>query len=316
MNPSLDIVLVNWNAGDHLRICLQSIADTHQNNFSLQRVVVVDNGSTDDSLERLESISIPLTVIRNQLNRGFAAACNQGAAGSITDYLLFLNCDTRLFANSLRDAIAFMEQSQQATVGICGIRLVDSTGVTAVAAARFPTLRVMFGKITGLSHLLPALFPSHQMRPQELAENRDVDQVMGAFFLIRKTVYDQCNGFDERFFVYFEEVDLALRAKRLGYRSYFLADVTAFHVGGGLTGQVKARRLFYSLRSRIQYAEKHYTWWAKILLVLCTITVEPLLRLLRGLLRLSPVQIGETVAGYGMLFRYYIQVQLGSVPHQ
>jgi len=306
MKPTLDIILVNWNAGDQLRACLASVAAARQANVDLQRVVVVDNGSTDDSLVGLERLGLPLTLIRNAENRGFAVACNQGAAGSQADYLLFLNCDTLLFANSLTDVIAFMEQPANATIGICGIRLVDEAGNPTTAAARFPTLRVMLGKMTGLARFLPGIFPTHLMRPAEMHASRPVDQIIGAFFLIRKQLYDLCNGFDERFFVYFEEVDLALRAKQAGYSSYYLATVSAFHAGGGLSRQVKARRLFYSLRSRIYYAQKHYNPSAFAVLVLCTFTVEPLVRLLLAIGRLSPAQIGETLAGYRMLTGYFL----------
>lgn len=306
MTTSLDIVLVNWNAGEQLRSCLTSIAAAQQDNFSLQRVVVVDNASTDDSLAGLAAIGLPLTIIRNRTNRGFAVACNQGAAESRADYLLFLNCDTLLFARTLTAVIAFMEKPANATIGICGIRLVDEQGQPTTAAARFPTLRVMLGKMTGLSRLLPGLFPSHLMRAQEMTQSRAVDQVIGAFFLIRQNLYAACHGFDERFFVYFEEVDLALRAKAAGYRSYYLADVTAFHALGGLTKQVKARRLFYSLRSRIYYAQKHYKPWEFIILVGCTFTLEPLIRLLVALLKLSPTQVSETLAGYRMLTQHFL----------
>jgi GT2 family glycosyltransferase len=304
MTVTLDIILVNWNAGDQLRACLASIGSAAKDNFTLQRVVVVDNASFDDSLVGLDTLPLPLQIIRNAANQGFARGCNQGAAGSTADYLLFLNCDTRLFTHSLTGVIDFMEQPDNATIGICGICLVNEAGQPGTAAARFPTLRVMFGKMTGLSTLLPALFPSHLMRPAEMRSNREVDQVMGAFFLIRKPVYDQCGGFDEQFYVYFEEVDLAWRAKALGHRSYYLANVQAFHVGGGLSQRVKARRLFYSLRSRLYYAQKHYRPWPRRLLTLSTFTVEPAVRLLRALFLLSPQQVRETLAGYRLLLRH------------
>lgn len=305
MTTTLDIILVNWNAGDQLRRCLASVVEAQQPDFILQRVVVVDNGSSDDSLANLEQPGLPLIIIRNSENRGFAAACNQGAAESQADYLLFLNCDTLLFANSLAGVIEFMDRPANALIGICGIRLVDEQGQPTIVAARFPTPRVMLGKITGLAHLLPALFPRHLLSAADMRQSGPVDQVIGAFFLIRRPLFVACAGFDERFFVYFEEVDLALRAKQAGYSSYYLADVSAFHAGGGLTGQVKARRLFYSLRSRFQYAQKHYTVPAWLLLVACTLTVELWIRLFRALLRLSPAQIGETLAGYRLLFTHF-----------
>src|SRR5438094_1323064 len=97
MTDTLDIIIVNWNAGKPFRDCLLSIKNAKKSGFNLTRVVVVDNGSTDGSLDAIHTAGLPLTVIRNPENRGFAAACNQGAKESKADYLLFLNPDTRLF---------------------------------------------------------------------------------------------------------------------------------------------------------------------------------------------------------------------------
>jgi len=99
--PTLDIIIVNWNAGQLLRDCVESIEKTKQNNFVLERIVVVDNASTDGSLNYLEDRKVAVHSIRNESNLGFGAACNQGAKDSQSDYLLFLNPDTRLFDNSL-----------------------------------------------------------------------------------------------------------------------------------------------------------------------------------------------------------------------
>src|SRR5688500_15461224 len=98
--PSVHVVIVNWNSGAQLKECLQSFAAVANDDVALARITVVDNASADGSAEGLET-TLPLTVIRNRENRGFAAACNQGAAGADAEYLLFLNPDTRLMAGSL-----------------------------------------------------------------------------------------------------------------------------------------------------------------------------------------------------------------------
>jgi len=113
-------------------------------------------------------------------------------------------------------------------------------------------------------------------------------------------------GFDERFFVYFEEVDLSVRAKQLGYASYFLSEVSAFHKGGGCSEQVKAARLFYSLRSRIFYAQKHYSWMEFVALVLLT-GLELPLRLVQGLMRVSWSDINNTFSAYTQLVTYFVR---------
>jgi len=300
---SLDIIIVNWNTGTLLRDCLGSISQARTAGFRLERVVVVDNDSADGSTDGLEHLSEqPISFLRNDVNQGFAAACNQGAAGTQADYLLFLNPDTRVFSDSLRHPLEFLEQKQNSTFGICGVRHVDDSGAFSTSCARFPTLRIFFGQMTGLSRLLPTWFPSHLMLEAECLESREVDQIIGAFFLVRRTLFEALGGFDPRFFVYFEEVDFSLRAVQAGFRSYYLAATTVYHKGGGSSQQAKATRLFYSLRSRLLYGFKHYSFLDAFALALLTLTIEMAARLLAALGSLSLSKLVETVQGYSALF--------------
>jgi N-acetylglucosaminyl-diphospho-decaprenol L-rhamnosyltransferase len=304
--PSLDIIIVNWNAGEHLFNCLASIVASEKSLFALSRVVVLDNASTDSSLDKLEQLNLPLTLICNSENRGFAASCNQGAKGSRADYLLFLNPDTRLFKDTLFKPICFMQQPQKAHLGISGVRLVDDFGSMALSCARFPTLKTFVGKMTGLSQMFPNRFPSHLMSPEECRQSAEVDQVIGAFFLVRRSLFDSLNGFDERFFMYFEEVDFALRARRKGFSSYYLADTLLYHKGAGSSGTIKAKRLFYSLRSRIQYGFKNYSFFEAVTLLVSTLTVEFAARILSAAFSLSRAKLSETVLGYSQLIASFI----------
>lgn len=281
---SLDIVIVNWNTGDALRTCLQSIADGAAG-VDLQRVAVVDNASTDESMTRASGVPLPLTLVRNETNRGFGAACNQGAAGSRADYLLFLNPDTRLLPDTLARTLAFLESPDQATTGICGIRLLDDGGHASTSAARFPSPRILFGEATGLGRLLPGVFPRHLLTARDCADTRDVDQVIGAYFVMRRPLFESLGGFDERFFVYFEEVDLSLRARLAGFRSMFFAGATAHHTGGLSSDQVKSARLFYTLRGRLLYAWKHFSPFSRALVMAITFGVEWPARALRARLQ-------------------------------
>lgn len=302
--PSLDVVIVNWNTGDALRECVRSVAAAIDPSFTLGRVVAVDNASSDGSADGLVAAGIRVDVVRNPVNRGFAAACNQGAGDSRADYLLFLNPDTRLFADTLTKTLAFLESPAQAGVGICGISLRDEDGRPATAAARFPSLRVFFGEATGLSRALPALFPPHLLTGGDLPGTRDVDQIIGAFFLVRGSVFGALGGFDERFFVYFEEVDFSLRARQAGYRSLYCADARAYHRGGLSTDQVKAARLFYLLRSRLLFCFKHFSRPSAWLVFLTTFLVEWPARLLFGLATRRDQDVAETNAAYRRLLRF------------
>jgi GT2 family glycosyltransferase len=304
---NISIIIVNWNAGIQLVEVVKSIAKYHQG--LVAKVVLVDNASTDNSLNlvrHLKQLPFRMEIIENSVNLGFGAACNQGAAKSIGEYLLFLNPDTLLFKDSLIYPLIFMEDLTNADIGICGIRLVDINGHSSTSAARFPTLRVMSGNILGLAKLFPNIFPPHLLTSDDLNESGFVDQVIGAFFLIRKNVYDLCEGFDEQFFVYFEEVDLAFRAKQLGYSSYFVSEASAFHKGGGCSDQVKAIRLFYSLSSRILYAQKHYSIFDFVMLLLLTLLELPL-RLVQALIRGSWIDIKNSISAYIRLMKFFLR---------
>lgn len=304
MLPIVDIIIVNWNSGKQLCNCLQSIAATTKVNWRLGKVVVVDNASTDGSAKDITTnYNLPLIIIYNDTNRGFAAACNQGAKECKADYILFLNPDTVLFENSLSVPLEFMERPENQNIGIVGIQLVDDKGPVSRTCARFPTPARFFVKMLGLDRLFPNFFLGHFMKEWDHGNTREVDHVMGAFFLVRRTLFEILNGFDERFFVYLEDLDFSLRASERGWKSFYLADAQAYHKGGGTSEQVKAKRLFYSLRSRILYSYKHFNWLSATLLMLGTMIVEPLSRIAFCIARRSGGDIVETCKAYFMLWR-------------
>lgn len=298
----LDIIIVNWNSGDQLRQCLDSIVSTSHSGFMFSRVCVVDNASQDNSLDAIEKYELPLQVIHNNKNNGFAKACNQGAKGSRADYLLFLNPDVKLFKNSLSVPIAFMDLPENKVVGICGIQLVDEKGYVAHTCARFPTPGSFFVKMLGLDKLFPRFFPSYFMIEWDHSRTCIVDHVIGAFFLVRRSMFEELGGFDERFFVYLEDLDFSYRARQAGWKSVYLTTAKAYHKGGGTSEQVKARRLFYSLRSRILYAYKHFSFFYATFVMLGTILIEPLSRLALAGLHWSLKEAIQTVQAYGLLF--------------
>src|SRR5215213_4937288 len=193
---SVHVVIVNWNSGAQLRECLESFAAASSNHVTLERITVVDNASSDGSCEGLDApAALPLTVIRNTENRGFAAACNQGAASSNADYLLFLNPDTRLLPGSLELPVRYLQSPNHDGVGIVGIQLIDSDGHVARNTAHAPSAWSMVGNSLGLDRLLPSLFPPHFVSEWPHDETRPVDQVMGAFFVVRRSMFEALGGF-------------------------------------------------------------------------------------------------------------------------
>lgn len=297
----IDIVIVNWNSGNQLKKCLSSI-DRLNPQVPL-KVIVVDNASDDGSANDLDRYHFPLQVICNHENFGFARACNQGANESDAPYLLFLNPDTELFTNSLIGPLTCMEDRPNSDIGVCGIQLIDENGKVAKTCARFPSLWRFIVDAVGLNKFPGLRSAGIRMDDWDHLTNKPVNHVMGAFFFMRRKLYKALNGFDERFFVYLEDVDLSLRAKKAGWRSDYLADSKAFHKGGGTSRQVKAERLFYSLRSRLQYGLKHFPRWQAWSLIGVTLLVEPLSRSVFSLLRQGIGDLRNTWVGYCMLYR-------------
>lgn len=304
--PVADIVIVNWNTGRYLQECLHSIARADRSALVVHSVVVVDNASSDRSACDLDLSGPRLKVITNARNRGFAAACNQGAALCGSEYLLFLNPDTRLLPDTLRIVGEFLRTQSAERVGICGVRIVDEQGRPRISASRFPSLRAYVGMMTGLDRLLPALFPPRHLTPEETLQSGPVDQVIGAFYLMRRSLFEALEGFDERYFLYFEEVDLALRASRQGRPSYFLRAARVYHAENVSTDQIRGTRLSHSLRSRTLFAFQHWPRLRACLLLALSLTVEPAARLLRAALRGSGRELRDTAVGYVGFLRWLL----------
>ena len=300
--PVLDIVIVDYKTGQLVQECLESI-EAHLPHFvALGRVVVVDNASSDAIAKHAAGLDLPLQVIRNEQNRGFAAACNQGAASSTADYLLFLNPDTQVVADSLDKPVLFMQRPENEAIGIVGIQLLNDDGKVALTCSYHPRLVHFIDKLLGLDRLSPARFSSGMMLEWDHGESRQVDGVMGAFYLVRRSLFEAMKGFDERFFVYFEEADFGLRARQYGYKSYYLSETQAFHHGQGASDKVRAQRLFYSLQSRIRYGYKHFNGFSATVLLVLTLLLEPISRVVLATFRHSGSEIRETMQGYTLLW--------------
>jgi N-acetylglucosaminyl-diphospho-decaprenol L-rhamnosyltransferase len=302
MFPFIDIIIVNWNSGNQLHECLDAVVSTERNEFELGKVIIVDNASTDRSLENLDRFNLPIHIIKNPENKGFGAACNQGAAISTSDYLLFLNPDTRVSKESIDRSVSFMKEPSHQQVGVVGIQLVNIQGKIQRSCARFPNTTNFWCSILGIDKVIKNKFTSYMMTEWDHNNTQRVDHVMGAFYLIRSEIFRSLDGFDESFFVYFEDLDLSYRINQLGWSSYYLADVQSFHKGGGTSEKIKATRLFYSLRSRILYIYKHFSSIQANIMMIASLSIEPFTRIVFSLLKLSISQVKETILGYVQLF--------------
>jgi len=241
-------VVVNYNAGAELRCALQSVADelSHRS----WEGIVVDNASVDDS-GTIASEFAHVRLIRNEENRGFARAVNQAAAASTAPTLLVMNPDCRLVAGSVaRLEAVLLEHSDCAIVGP---RILNPDGSSQGSARGDPDMLTgLFGRASWLRRRLPWLPVSRRnVVPSALGPSTDgsvaVDWVSGACMLVRRDAFERAGGFDERYFLYWEDADLCRRLRALGYYIRYVPGAVAVHRVGHSSQRVRvtATRAFH-----------------------------------------------------------------------
>lgn len=294
----IDVVIVNWNSGNYLKKCVDSLLVANNVKY-IQTIFIIDNNSADASLEII-SEHTKVKILKNSDNKGFAKACNQGFKSCKASYVLLLNPDAQVQDKTLEDCVSFMDVREE--VNILGCRLIDDNGNTSYSCARFPTPLRFFYDITGLSKIAPKIFtPAILMTDWNHKESRFVDEVMGAFMFIRFTTFKRAGYFDERYFVYYEELDYSKTLSQQGGKSYFNAAITATHSGEGTTHSIKAMRLFLNLNSRLKYCKKYFTQSGYFFVWFCTFFIEPATRILFSFAKSGFKEIKEIVKGYKLL---------------
>jgi GT2 family glycosyltransferase len=240
---SLDVVVVAYRSGAHLRRCVEPLCGHRDID-----VFVVDNACPDASPATVADLALTTVVMRR--NAGFGAGCNAGLRFGTAPAVLFLNPDAQLDAPGARALAARLED---ATLGAVGPRIVGGDGELHRSARRFPRLRSAFGEALFLHHLLPRAQWPTELVPRPAAG--DAEWLSGAALCVRRDALAAIGGFDERFFLYSEDTDLCARLRAAGYRVAYAPDVTATHVGGHSAPAPLQERA--KLEARILYARIH-----------------------------------------------------------
>ena len=240
-------MVVSYESRAQLRGCVSSLARE-----TGVRVIVVDNASTDGSLESI--IDLPVERIALGENRGFAAGCNAGLRAGSSPAVLFLNPDARIDAASIARLVD--ELARETATGLVAPRIVDGHGHTEPSQRRFPALRSTYARAFFLHRLLPrATWVDELVRDERAyAVAGSPDWVSGACMLVRRSALDAVGGLDEGFFLYGEDIDLARRLRDSGYDVRYLPAAVAVHTGGG-SGP---RQLPLLAESRLRYLRKHH----------------------------------------------------------
>ena len=248
----LAIVIVTYHSRALIGDCLRAIERAGQD--CLPRVIVIDNASADGTADLVQESAPWVSLLRNAENRGFAAACNQGAAVADRPYLLFLNPDTVVQPAALGRTLELLADRPE--VGAAGCQLLYPDGSFQHSAFRFPTLAMTFFDFFPIHHRL-ADSPLNGRYPRSrYRQSFPIDHPLGAFLLIRRSAWDEVGPLDEGYFMYVEEIDWCRRAKQAGHQVYCEPSATVIHHAGASTRQVRPAMLIQLYRSRLRYFAK------------------------------------------------------------
>lgn len=262
----LSVIIVTWNSEKWIKNCLDSIL-AHTDNLKIE-IIVLDNFSQDKTLETLKTYGAKIMLIQNSLNLGYAKGCNQGLKIAQGNYFLLLNPDTEVIENSLKKLFLFMEQNPQ--IGALGPLLLDFQGKIQPSCRRFPNYKLLLWEFSGLSRLFPRnkIFGAWKMGDFDFQSTKEVDQPMGSALLVRKKVIQQVGLMDERFSMFYNDVDLCKRIKEARSKIYFNPETKIYHMKGASTGQVKIKMIFLSHWGNFLYLKKyHSSGFKKLLLI-------------------------------------------------
>ena len=254
----LSVIIVNYNVEHFLEQCIDS-ALVASKNVSTE-IIVVDNNSVDGSLQMMADKFPDITLIANKDNVGFSKANNQGIRISKGEYILLLNPDTIVEADTFAKTVAFMDSHTEA--GGLGVKMLDGKGRFLPESKRgLPTPQAAFYKMFGFSKIFPKSkkFASYHQGHLSNDETHEVEILAGAFMLMRKTTLDKVGLLDEDFFMYGEDIDLSYRIILGGYKNYYFAETRIIHYKGESTKKNTVNYVYVFYNAMVIFAKKHYS---------------------------------------------------------
>lgn len=259
----VSVVIVSYNTKDILRHCLQALF-SYSAGIEIE-VFVVDNNSKDGSARMVQTEFPSVCLISNSRNAGFAAANNQAFQLASGRYIILLNPDAYLQPLSLGKGIDFMDKHP--LCGLCGGKIVSPEGRLEPSARRFPSAVSKLLTLSGISGKFSdsPILNRHEFGGFAHDQPMEVDWVPGTFTIVRKEMLNSIGFFDERFYLYYEETDLCLRAKKAGWKVYFIPFAEVIHIGGASSKTRKdkafdnkaAQVLSFRMRSEWLYYRKN-----------------------------------------------------------
>ncbi len=294
---TIDVIIVNYYSEELVKQCISALKNSDAQGFNLN-VIIVSNGTKDNKL--LLSFKNDYTsVIDLGYNSGFGKACNIAAKKSSSDYLLFLNPDTLIKKDTLKLVLSMAEQNNYAVLGCKQINKLNK--VQRSCSRELTPIRYLY-KILKLNKLFPFFFKSYQMSDWDHLTDKEVNHVIGSFYFIENKVFKKVNGFDDKFFMYYEDLDLSKRITDLGEKIFYYSKASIFHEGGGVSNDFKVERLFYSWSSILIYSKKHFSTFNFIMMKLMIYILEPFIRLGELILKMNFSGMKQLYVSYKLLY--------------
>ncbi len=254
----ISVIIVTYNSSVEITECIGSLTEAVKQYH--YEIIVVDNNSSDNTCEVIESSFPGIKLYRNNRNRGFASGANRGAAEASGEYLLFLNPDTRVPENCIDEPMRYL--SRNSRTGIIGPRLVDSRGKFLPESKRgVPTPAAALFRFTMLYRLFPhsPVINRYYMGGSDSSKTVLADAVTGAFMFMERAIFEDAGGFDEEYFMYGEDIDLCMRVSAMGYDIVYLPSVTVTHHKGKSGGMRSYRGIREFYRSMHIFTNNHFS---------------------------------------------------------
>ncbi len=253
----LGIVIVSWNVRDLL---LQNLERLHQNQGMSLEVIVVDNASKDGTVEAVKALYPEMIVIANKENSGFSKACNQGIVASNARHMLLLNPDMMVEPDALIKTVTFLDTHPD--VAVVSGKLLSKNGKLMHHMRRFPTVSDQMIVMCKLSRLIPRCLDRYHAVDLNPESEQVVDTVRGSYFAINRTALDTIGLLDERYYIWFEEVDYCKQVQKHKMKVMYVPTIIARDLVGQSFKQVKLyRKQSLFLRSMRSYFEKWHPGW-------------------------------------------------------
>ncbi len=259
------IIIITYNSETCLSRLLKSIQFI---NFYIKEIIIIDNNSLKFNQNEIQKLSPKIKIIQNKKNVGFAKAVNQGIKISKSKYILLLNPDTYLIDDSTKNSFNLILKDKK--IGAIGGRILTEQKINSYTANSKPTFLIGLFEFTNLKKIFPNNKYSNQFwieKNKLIQKPIKVSSLCGAYLIIRKKINNQLNLFNEKYFLYLEDIDFGIKVNNLGYKVIFDPNSQIVHIGGHSTNNKYKTDLKHWYESREIFFKKHLNFFTSIILI-------------------------------------------------